>query len=64
MDFASIVTQNERDHLRGATIGYLGVVSTFGLAPPSGRVALGWSVPGLKPWAEFCSPLWGMPFGP
>jgi hypothetical protein len=31
-------------------------VRTFDLAPPSGRVALGGRFPGLKPWAEFCSP--------
>jgi hypothetical protein len=29
---------------------------TFDLAPLSGRVALGGRFPGLKPWAEFCSP--------
>ncbi len=29
---------------------------TFDLAPPSGRVALDGRFPGLKPWAEFCSP--------
>ena len=32
------------------------LVRTFDLAPPSGRVALGGRFPGLKPWAEFCSP--------
>ena len=32
------------------------IVRTFDLAPPSGRVALGGRFPGLKPWAEFCSP--------
>ena len=32
------------------------LVRTFDLAPPSERVALGAGFPGLKPWAEFCSP--------
>jgi hypothetical protein len=32
------------------------LVGTFDLAPPSGRVALGGRFPGLKPWAESCSP--------
>jgi hypothetical protein len=32
------------------------LVRTFDLAPPSRRVALGGRFPGLKPWAEFCSP--------
>jgi hypothetical protein len=34
----------------------LPLVRTFDLAPLSGRVALGGRFPGLKPWAEFCSP--------
>ncbi|MEA3146139.1 MAG: hypothetical protein QOI53_1611 [Verrucomicrobiota bacterium] len=32
------------------------LVRTSDLAPPTGRVARGGRFPGLKPWAEFCSP--------
>jgi hypothetical protein len=38
------------------TIGRRFPCRTFDLAPLSGRVALGGRFPGLKPWAEFCSP--------
>jgi hypothetical protein len=33
------------------------LVRTFDLAPPSGRVALGGRFSGLKPWAEYWSPV-------
>jgi hypothetical protein len=40
------------------TIGLrLHLVRTFDLAPPSGRVARGGRLPGLKPWTEPCSPI-------
>jgi len=46
--------------VRNRTIGRdFGLLRTFDLAPPSGRVALGGRFPGLKPvetWAESCRP--------
>ena len=52
--------KSQSAQLGPATIGPFGprfrLLRTFDLAPPSGRAALGGRFPGLKPWAEFCSP--------
>ena len=57
MNFASVVAQNESVQLRSATIGpYFRVVSRFDLAPLQGASLRGGRFPGLKPWAESCSP--------
>jgi hypothetical protein len=64
MNFASIVAQNERAQLRGATIGlYFRVVSRFDLAPLQGASLRGGRFPGLKPWAKSCSPFGAGPSG-
>ena len=67
MNFASLVAQIDSLQLRDANPGHVGpirpyfrVVSRFDMAPLQGAW-WGWLFPGLKPWAEFCSPFGASP---